>query len=328
MKLGCSQAMRVSGGRIIAITESGDIAWESGMRRTVEGSYSSRVLVKPFDDRTLWISGNPSKFLQGHNLFGSNHLRLVIYRFLDKLFPALGLEPTRHDKLLWRTGFYQVLMVDIAESFRLPCQNDVSRWMRAAARRMHGRHQGVSAYQDETLYIGKKSRRIATKIYDKAQELKRHRLPEQIPCRDQLHEYARGLLRVEVRLHSMELKKRGLARGCDWRKAEPERVMRERLGVIEMADKICLTSKEVTELPDKLVPVYRLWQNGEDLRAMFSRSTFYRHRKELKKVGIDIAVPPSSPQESQVIPLIKVLAAEQIIAPPAWAVGTPLLACA
>ena len=41
-------------------------------REQVEGSYSSKFSVKTDDEGYLYISVNPTKFIQGHNVFGSN----------------------------------------------------------------------------------------------------------------------------------------------------------------------------------------------------------------------------------------------------------------
>ncbi|MBD0103457.1 hypothetical protein IAF22_20240, partial [Acinetobacter baumannii] len=38
------------------------------------GSYSTKIQIQSVTDTQIYISGNPTKFLQGHNLFGSNDL--------------------------------------------------------------------------------------------------------------------------------------------------------------------------------------------------------------------------------------------------------------
>lgn len=76
-------------------------------------------------------------------------------------------------------------------------------------------------------------------------------------------------------------------------------------------------------LPARLIAVYKLWKEGEDLRALYPKASFYRYRSEFLKQGIDIAIrQPSKPEN--VIPLIRVLQPQAISQVPEWAVGTPL----
>ena len=49
---------------------------------SVEGSYSSKIQIKSHTENQIYISGNPTKFLQGHNLFGSNDLVSIMGKFL------------------------------------------------------------------------------------------------------------------------------------------------------------------------------------------------------------------------------------------------------
>jgi II/X family phage/plasmid replication protein len=78
-------------------------------------------------------------------------------------------------------------------------------------------------------------------------------------------------------------------------------------------------------LPPRLVAVYQLWRDGHDLRGIYPRNTFYRHRTALLKHGIDVAVKQDRACQdmTNVVPLRTVLHAYPVDAP-AWAVGTPL----
>ena len=64
---------------------------------TCQGSYDNNIVIKPMTDNTIQISGNPTKWLQGHNLFGTNDLKWLMYRFYTDLHEKLcddGLNPT------------------------------------------------------------------------------------------------------------------------------------------------------------------------------------------------------------------------------------------
>ena len=77
----------ISGGEVVAFdAETGDVEWRSVRRKSVEGSASSNVQIRSGDvDRSglassLNFSGNPVKFLQGHNLYGSDDLPGLVYQ--------------------------------------------------------------------------------------------------------------------------------------------------------------------------------------------------------------------------------------------------------
>ena len=75
----------------------------------------------PFTENTIEISGNPAKWLQGHNLFGSNDLRLLMWVFFNRLieFYDIGLNPTIQDLERIKEGRYTVSRVDINETWLL-----------------------------------------------------------------------------------------------------------------------------------------------------------------------------------------------------------------
>jgi II/X family phage/plasmid replication protein len=91
-----------------------------------------------------------------------------------------------------------------------------------------------------------------------------------------------------------------------------------------------MTMNTVSHLPaasiDSLTPglraAYVLWDSGVDLRAVYTKSAFYRFRSRLLVHGIDIAA--LNPKEkSNVVPLVRVLEAVPAQVPD-WAHGTPL----
>lgn len=92
---------------------------------------------------------------------------------------------------------------------------------------------------------------------------------------------------------------------------------------LNMSEQFSITPVDLEGLPARLVAVYKLWKEGEDLRGMYPKATFYRYRGEFLNLGIDIAIrQPSKPQN--VIPLIRVLRPEAIAQVPDWAIGTSL----
>ena len=51
-------------GVVMSFDSQGNSDWVVNKHVTVEGSYSSKIQVKSHTDSSIWISGNPTKFLQ------------------------------------------------------------------------------------------------------------------------------------------------------------------------------------------------------------------------------------------------------------------------
>ena len=106
-----------------------------------------------------------------------------------------------------------------------------------------------------------------------------------------LHDYMRtaGFIRFEVSLNSRFLTQNGLRYLGACTMKQLELIYHERAK--ELVREIDV------EALDSLRPItraiYYSWKSGEDIRSMYSKSQFYKYRKELRAVGVDIAMPYS-----------------------------------
>lgn len=319
----------ICGGAITKTSSDGELEWMTKAKFKVEGSHSSKIFVKTsdIDSKTgfyneIYISGNPSKFLQGHNIFGSSDLVPLNYLFFNAIAKKLNLVPTVDNLLDWENGEYDLFRVDINESFILPSQSDVFTWLKSCGDQATSSRQGRYTETGETVQFGSKSRRINHKFYNKHRELKSHPLPENILHRDKLLELSKNLLRYEVKLLSIEIKKRGLRKAKSWNSNIQNKILKERIKTMRINTKFILTPTELGKLPPKLETTYLLWRQGVNIKEVFSKSKFYDHRKELIKYGIDILV--INQKKAQVVPLLKFLTAEHISSIPNFAIGTDL----
>ena len=76
---------KLSEGLVASLDREGNTEWLVHKKVTVEGSYSTKIQIQSLTDTQIYISGNPTKFLQGHNLFGSNDLVSIMGKFFDEL---------------------------------------------------------------------------------------------------------------------------------------------------------------------------------------------------------------------------------------------------
>lgn len=320
----CHHDEKVYGGTVASINSDGEIEWQVEKKQEIRGSYESNLSVKSLDPKTIFIDGNPAKWLQGHNIFGTDNLIGLVHAVMHKLTPLLKLSPTEYDLICWRDGIYQLKRVDCTAMWELPRRVDVRSWLRAAEMQSKSRH-GRPIMTGGTLYFGKNSRRWSIKFYSKGDEIaaKGHILPFEIDHRDKLIYLADNKLRGELTLRSIQLKEKQLNIASQWDESTSLMLLLQYIESLNMSDQFSITPVNLEGLPARLIAVYTLWKEGVDLRAMFPKASFYRYRSDLLKQGIDIAIrQPSKPDN--VIPLIHVLRPEAITQVPDWAFDTPL----
>jgi II/X family phage/plasmid replication protein len=314
----CTHKDLIIGGSVLCFDRDGNEEWSTEKALSVVGSFDNRIQIKThqqsFDSGKpshLWISGNPVKFLQGHNIFGSCDLVYLMSKLVDSMVlkDNLGICPTDFDLALIRKGKYPVSRVDVNQSYHLENHTEVLSWIKAAANSSRLRHRGRGQFSGDTLYYGKSSRRWALKCYSKFMEImaKGHKLPPELNIQELL-DWADKSLRIEAVMRSMELKRRGLDFASAWTPETAKLLLQELIGLLEMTDSFSLPDEVVKSLPNNLKPVYNLWISGFDMHSQYSRPTFYRHKSALLKYGIDISITQES-LKSNVVPLIQVLRA-------------------
>ena len=324
----------INAGRVISLNEHGEPEWEVAKHFEVEGSHSKKVSVKSagsFDEEHaefLMVKGNPSKFLQGHNIFGSDDLLGLTEAMLEVVLEKTGHCFDDHTRALIRAGDFEVHLIDINNSFELGSQKDVMSFIHAAEFTGRSRH-GRSTPRPGTVYFGQHSRRWALKMYSKWNEVEKGPKDRRIPDalgehKDKLLNWAENILRIELRLLSKELKKLEMVKASVLR-TNIQKLFNEYLRKIEMNGQARISDEKLMELPTKLRAAYALWLDGHHLAQIFVRPdgrpspTFYRNRKQLLQYGVDISMTIDREKRfSNVVPFIRVLEAKPATIPE-WA---------
>lgn len=303
-------------GHVVSISSDGVEEWRTPKRMLATGSYDKQLSVKSVGGdgqgmaTHLWLNGNPAKFLQGHNVFGSNDLTALLYDVFLLITAQFGLQPTKEELSLIKTGDYELTMFDVNFSFDLPSRSDVLAFIRAMEFKAKTRH-GRPTMKGGTLYFGKTSEYWAIKLYCKAEEIqtKTGKLPLELQGKG-IENWAENKLRIELRLHSKELKRLNITKVNQLNTQALKQLFNDYLQRIDMTQQIKITDETLSQMPAKLRSTYTLWQEGHDLRNLISRTTYHRHRKELKQYGINIDLRPESTQKSNVVPLVRILEAK------------------
>lgn len=323
----------IPSGRVIIIDEHGAEEVTIVKFKQVEGSYSKKISVRSSGSTLdgmashMRISGNPAKFLQGHNVFGGDDLSALMVAFTNQLFLLLDLEPPKADREHIRAGEYNVSRIDINYGYSLKTRADVRSWLRAAEFKARSR-SGRPQFKGTTLYFQKTSRRWSIKFYSKGDEIeaKGHQLPDQLINTD-IPKFADNLLRCELTLRSLELKELNCKRAKFLTQSKLKTLYSQYLGRIDMKAQMNLKDEVLENLPRHLQASYLLWKEGHSLILTMKETTFYRHRSQLLKYNIDISLQPDSiTKMDNVVPLIRVLEAEPV-STPSWAYKLGLVAC-
>lgn len=304
------------------------LEWATLKRKSVEGSFSTSIQVRSVRDDegrpALWVHGNPSKWFQGHNVFGSDDLPGLVGEMLSRICQSFGVVPSASDRAAWAAGDIHLTRVDVTYSFDLGTLPRVRNALRSLDSSAHLKHRGRGHFMGDSLVFGKGSRRWSLTFYAKGSEIQKHKLPESIACTS-VPVVAQGLLRAECRLLGMQLQELGLDRVSAWGDNTAAEVHFGLVGGLQVAEKLMIDTPVLEGLPGRLQLAYQAWRDGHDLRSTLSRPTFYRYRSELLKHGVDIAVKQerTSADMTNVVPLRTVLHAVPFSTPD-WAVGTSL----
>ena len=327
-------AGEINGGRMVSIDALGEVEYETEKRLLVEGSHSARVSVRGGGDE-LQVSGNPSKFLQGHNLFGPSDLAPLLYCFFVALADKLGVVPSLSDLNSWRKGHCSLSRLDITRMIDCGDDETVTRVLAAVGQVAKKKYQKGSAYDAETVYVGHGSRFLQLKLYHKSVELRRrgHTLPDSLApiWHQKLLDFAAGKLRVEAQIGSKWFHRNPITRRAGiWDESLAASMLDSQLEALEVSDTMRLPDEVIEGLPPKLVPIYDAWRAGRDLRATYSKPTFYRYRKQLLPYGIDIGQVQLRAVETEGRYIAGFPIRDFLKRPgagvPEWAVGTDLLA--
>ncbi|WP_026960549.1 phage/plasmid replication protein, II/X family [Aliagarivorans taiwanensis] len=312
----------IYGGEVISILPDGTQEWSTPKRMQAVGSYEKKLSFRSVGGdgagkaTHLWISGNPSKFLQGHNVFGSDDLVSLVADTFAIIAKQFCLKPTLQEQHAIAIGDYQVNKVDINYSFDLPCRSDVLAFIRAMEFKAKTRH-GRPSMKGGTLYFGdNRSPYWFIKLYCKAEEIETNRGALPIALQNLgIEQWVENKLRIELTLKRKQLRKLDVINAKDLSAVRVRELFNDYLRKLEMKEQIALTSEQQMNLPHRLQSTYILWREGRDLRNVLPRPTYYRHRKELLEHGIDINLCQESLDRSNVVPLVKIIEAQPAVIP-------------
>ena len=322
----------LSDGEIININRLGEVEYSVTKRLMIEGSYDARISIRTSEvdnygnTSLIEFSGNPVKFLQGHNLFGSSDLLNLVIETVLKISGILGVIQPKNVLEQLKAGHYTLSRVDLNRMINLGNRASVIAYTYSMSSLSRTRAQAATT-RGSTVYLNKDSKRWSFKFYSKGQEISiaRNRKQGTITLPQPLRDWADSMLRAELTLKSKELREIGLYKAYTWGNIEEIQIFSDYMNRIEMSPQIMKDDLFATIRPRAAAATYQLWKDGHDVRELIPIRTYYRHRKCLLEFQVDISIPPplKDVKQSNVIPIAQMFKPESV-AIPHWAYGTDL----
>jgi II/X family phage/plasmid replication protein len=302
--------------------ETGEIISKSPKGLQLEGSYSSKVIIR-CNGNKVSVSGNPSRYNRIDNLFGFDSIEKCVHVF-NILLKKHGLPPfTKCTKINFGqtadgkkapiiTDGAIITAVDWTKNHTVG-KGNVKAFLRGLSSQSLGRAKVGHLFPNGcTLNWGMGSQYKMTSIYDKENDLIRQRnkrlknaSDEDIQYYDNLIEHCRvnGVVREEHKFKRLSLDKGnlkyyGLFRDSDFEpylKAVDDVMSRcEVTGMKQKSIADQLLAKEIVtsrQAANATQSYATMWMEGYDIRSQISRSNYYVHKARLKVIGLDITSP-------------------------------------
>jgi hypothetical protein len=292
----CNQELQL--GMTYWCDRDGQVERFTHRRFRVEGSWASSVSCEvhpgaPFDAMLLgaarecggslvWlrIDGNPAKWFQPSNLFGSPRVYEVAREFVRQVLHKVGIE----GRICW--GQCYLNRVDSTMNFDLGSVGEAASFVRQLSRFASVSHRRASGFDSSLLFPG---RRSSLSIYHKGPEMRVHKPPG---LTDQLLEFADRIVRFEVVSRSERLDEMHLRKLSDWRYDSPALLHRLWLSFVQRLRFPVVADLDLSRLAAPARKLFAVWLSGQDVNAFASRATVYRHRRAILDAGgPDVVLP-------------------------------------
>ena len=310
----------IKAGHYLLFDEDGQVLTHKPIHQSFKGSHESKIGLrsqgtidtKGYIDE-IFLFGNPSKFLQGHNVFGHDNLIELLQGCFSVLFDTydLGIDQL---SIFSAVNAGIVSRIDFTKSISFETRSQARSYIKQVSQLAHTR-SGRPLQKKWTLAFQSSSRRWSMVVYSKGDEIESNKLSKDFKERDFIHQVADSLVRVELRLKSRELIDLNLRKVHQLTPSKLHDLYSEYVGRINMSESVELSSSQINELSRTLKATYFMWKEGIDIQAEMSKPTYYRHVSDIKKIGVDISVPYQKTSVSNVVPLKTVLKAERFETP-------------
>ena len=326
----------IDDGELVRVRSTGEIEWSTKKKKKLQGSHSSSLMVRNLmashtvgaglglalqKESGLEVQGNPAKFLQGHNLFGSDDPKEIVTKLVGKIGTKLDAEAKPID-----LGQTTISRIDLTSHWELDRAEDVFAFLKAMEETVWCpyRGRGVASREVGTLYYGyaKKGQRAKDwqiKIYAKGLEIAKRPLPDAAMNIPGLLDDVARTIRVELTLRTAELKRLGLHKLENWSANTAADTWARYINKLDFAGEnmsLDMEDLEAMGIKPRLKDAICAWRGGANLKAGRSKTAYYKLVSDIRDAtGIDVR---GSVPKSNVVPLVRVISAKPAKRP-SWA---------
>lgn len=326
----------IHGGQFVRVDETGAVEVATARRKRILGSFEAAVNIRAPGIHQLEFSGNPAKFLQGHNLYGPTDPAQLLWDALRRIEASGGLPCSLASLGLFSgesvancTNLSRVdcTVMLLGQSW-LDVHTALSSLRVAGRLRDRGKSglphtwesKGSNCSGGVTFGArpGASARHRSITFYSKGEDVKVHPLPDPMRGDDEVNYWVARALRCEVRLGGNYLRKRGLRCLSQWTATTALEQWNEMMARMDMngSDE---QPAALALLSDGPRLAYGAWLAGEDLQAVLPRRKFYRYRRAiLEAVSVDISIPRPTEPTAQIVPIRRIIELEPA-GRPSWA---------
>ena len=278
---------------------------------------ANHIIVTSSDNGTrINIRCSPLKPLQGHNVFGTDHVIGLGYKLIQFVLDNLGIVASASELRAWERGEYKLREIHLTYHFGLPSHALLKPLVTHILRTIHVQYRPAFIKTGVGITLQSPTPHVEWMLYDKLQWMKDMRHKEYgrllaLVCDEKtaddiwqhLLKAAASALRMELRLFEQYLKTNGLDEPAKWPKGKPREIFLKELASLRLGKVPALESvlPLLNALRDdqRLRQTFRLWMIGDDIQTYCSASTARSHRRRIEELtGIDILLdrPPLQSQ--------------------------------
>ncbi len=259
-----------------------------------EFSFAGTRINFDLERRVFWVELSLPKFVQGHNVFGTNRLVVLCREVIERVYACLRIHLSKSRWGRIEGSRIRLKRLDIACSFRVGSRRNVNAVLESLFESLRAESVKWSAYgstHTEAVYNRQRSTRVSDKFYNKHKELMANKIHPAVKAHDLLMQYAESIVRYEVTFRAAELKSLDLEFADQWNTKVIREIIENRIKRLKLARHF--KSSEVVSPPaclnDSSKMFLGLWSQGADLHVYKNCKTLQRARFALiDKCGVDV----------------------------------------
>lgn len=254
--------------------------------QTLRSSFENTLWIKPSTTGSIEISGNFYKFLNHHNVTGTDDLVGLVTDLIQHLATLdIGIQPTEEELKDIQDGKFRLFRVDVNKAILFESKVAALDYLE------HLKSTASYPYRKKTIYsngvyFGMRSKRWCLKFYHKGTEVRVHKNGE-YHLDDEIKALADLMVRAEMRINSQQLKEWDLQFGYQWSTDIAQSLLDTTLNKLALPTKpVVVEEPKFESSADR--KFYKCWLDG-DAEICYSLRTIQRYTKRfLHEYGINI----------------------------------------